>query len=265
MAERMNNLSGKEWLQNSFSIWRDIDKTAEERKLKHPAMFPTQLTARLIDIYSRDHGEVILDPFAGTGSTLISAYRKFKKGIGFELSSDYVKIFKNRILDTNQELNFNKKKIQPELYNEDVLDLLEYIPKHSIDLVITSPPYWDVLNQKRSADKKETRNYSNSENDLGNIADYNQFLEKLKRVFSLIYEAMKPQKYCIVVVMDIRKKSTFYPFHSDLANIMKTIGFIYDDLIIWDRQKEYNNMKPLGYPWVFRINKVHEYIMIFRK
>ena len=69
MAGRMNNLTGKEWLQQSFSIWRDIGKTKDERKLKHPAMFPTQLTSRLIEIFTKDKGEVILDPFLGSGST----------------------------------------------------------------------------------------------------------------------------------------------------------------------------------------------------
>lgn len=47
--------------------------------------------------------------------------------------------------------------------------------------------------------------------------------------------------------------------------MMEHIGFIYDDLIIWDRRHEYNNLKPLGYPAVFRINKIHEYILIFKK
>ena len=65
--------------------------------------------------------------------------------------------------------------------------------------------------------------------------------------------------------MDIRKKNIFYPLHSDIAMEMQKIGFIYDDIIIWDRQHEYNNMRPLGYPYKFRINKVHEYILIFIK
>ncbi|GAG91178.1 unnamed protein product, partial [marine sediment metagenome] len=37
MAERLNKLNGKEWLQYSFSIWKDIQKNKEERSLKHPA------------------------------------------------------------------------------------------------------------------------------------------------------------------------------------------------------------------------------------
>ena len=87
MAGRMNNLDGKTWLQHSFSLWKDIEKTNGERKLKHPAMYPTQLTSRLIDIFTKDKGEVILDPFLGSGSTVVSAYKLGKKGIGFLCST----------------------------------------------------------------------------------------------------------------------------------------------------------------------------------
>mgnify|MGYP000038285119 CR=1 FL=1 len=65
--------------------------------------------------------------------------------------------------------------------------------------------------------------------------------------------------------MDIRKKNRFYHYHSDLAMHLQEIGFIYDDLIIWDRRHEYNNLRPLGYPSVFRINKVHKLILIFQR
>jgi len=65
--------------------------------------------------------------------------------------------------------------------------------------------------------------------------------------------------------MDIRKKDKFYPLHIDITKIMEDIGFELEEFVIWDRQHEYNNMKTLGYPWVFRFNKVHEFICIFWK
>jgi DNA modification methylase len=266
MGERMNNLDGKTWLQYSFSIWKDIEKTNGERKLKHPAMFPTQLTSRLIQIYTKNKGEVVLDPFLGSGSTVLSAYKLGKKGIGFELSKEYIKLSKDRVKDT--QLNLSQKKedlIKPEIYNKTIFEIPNILQKNSVDLVITSPPYWDILTAKRSADRKEIRKYSDSKEDLGNISDYNEFLEKLKQGFEGVYKVLKKGKYCIVVVMDIRKKSKFYPFHIDLINKMQEIGFELDDIIIWDRQKEYNNMRPLGYPYVFRVNKVHEFILIFKK
>lgn len=266
MDKKLNNLSGKEWLQYSLSIWKDIRKNKEEFKLKHPAMFPTQLTSRLINIYTKDEGEVILDPFIGSGSTLISAKELGKKGIGFELSKGYVKLAKKRLSSTQKSLtNLNQKFIEPEVYNKDARNILKFIKENSVDLCITSPPYWDILNQKRTADYKEVRNYSNSKKDLGNIEDYTIFMEQLKEIFSQVYAVLKPNKYCAVIVMDIRKKDRFYPFHIDLTKIMKEIGFELEDYIIWDRQHEYNNCRTLGYPYVFRINKIHEFICIYKK
>ncbi len=263
---KRTTLSGKEWLRYSFSIWKDIEKTSEERKLNHPAMFPSQLTSRLIEIFTRDKGEVVLDPFLGSGNTLISAYKLGRKGIGFELSEQYVKLARDRINNIQLNLKHEKSELfKPEIHNKTVFEIPQILGKDSVDLVITSPPYWDILTEKRSADMRHIRKYSDSEEDLGNIHDYEIFLEKLKNSFAGIYEVLKKGKYCIVVVMDIRKKSKFYPFHMDLINKMKSIGFELDDIIIWDRQKEYNNMRPLGYPFVFRVNKVHEFILIFRK
>jgi len=65
--------------------------------------------------------------------------------------------------------------------------------------------------------------------------------------------------------MDLRKKDKFYPLHFDTSSIAKQEGFSLEDIIIWDRQQEYNNMRPLGYPFKFIVNKIHEYLLIFRK
>ncbi len=84
-------------------------------------------------------------------------------------------------------------------------------------------------------------------------------------MFTGVLQVLKPGKYCIVNVMDIRKKDRFYPLHADLARRMEEVGFIFDDLIIWDRRQEYNNLRTLGYPAVFRLNRIHEFLLIFKK
>lgn len=266
MAEKMNNLSGKEWLQNSFTIWRDIRKTKEETQLKHPAMFPSGLAEKLINIYTKDNGETILDPFLGVGSTLLASKKLNKKGIGVELSKEFAEIAKIRLSKTQLTLDLKQtQEFKQEVINDDANNLLKYIPEESIDLCINSPPYWNILNQKRTVDNKKIRNYSNSNSDLGNMEDYKEFLSKLKSIYEKVYLVLKPNKRCCVVVMDIRKKDKFYPLHIDLVKIMEEIGFELEEFVIWDRQHEYNNMKTLGYPWVFRFNKVHEFICIFWK
>src|SRR3989339_739870 len=265
MGSRMNNFSGKQWLQNSFSIWRDIRKNAEEKKLKHPAMYPIQLCEKLIQIYTKDEGEVILDPFMGIGSTIIAAQNLNKKGIGIDLSKEFYNIAKNRLSSMQLGLTENGSKYKPDLYLGDSRKVLKNLPDSSVDLCINSPPYWDILNQRRTADKKKSVNYSNSDSDIGNINDYDKFLREVKKIYSEVYRMLKINKRCCVVVMDIRKKDKFYPLHIDITNIMRSVGFELEEFVIWDRQHEYNNMKTLGYPYVFRFNKVHEFICIYWK
>jgi DNA modification methylase len=264
-ASRMNNLTGKQWLQNSFTVWRDIRKTLEEKKLKHPAMFPQELVEKLIDIYTKDPGEVVLDPFLGSGSTILAALNKERKGIGIDLSDEYIELTKARVNNFQTGLLSKNRFYDPFIIKDDANNLLKHVKPESVDLVVTYPPYWDILNMKRTADKKMARNYSDSDQDIGNAHDYEQFMKELKKIYTEVYKSMKYNKRCICVVMDIRKKDKFYPFHIDQTKIMQEIGFELEEFVIWDRQHEYNNMKTLGYPWVFRFNKVHEYICIYWK
>jgi DNA modification methylase len=155
--------------------------------------------------------------------------------------------------------------IKPDIHNKDSRKISKTIEAESIDLVVTSPPYWDILNQKRTADGKVIRNYSDDLEDLGNIPDYDLFLSDLKDVYTEVYKVLKPGARCIAVVMDIRKKDKFYPLHEDQSRIMREIGFELDEYVIWDRQRDYNNMKTLGYPYVYRFNRVHEFICIYLK
>jgi len=260
-TKKANELDGKTWLRYSISVWNDIRKSKEEMKLNHPAMFPVQLPKRLIEIYTNDSMKVVLDPFMGSGSTLIAAMELNKQGIGFEISSEYAQLARERL----KNLKLFSMNIQPIIYQEDARKILEYLAENSVDICITSPPYWDILSENRSADNKEIKDYEEKKNNLSVIKSYEEFNRELSKIFEKVYRVLKPGAYCCVNVMDIRKKDKFYAFHSDVANFMQEIGFIFDDLIIWDRRQEYNDLRPLGYPFVFRINRVHEFILIFRK
>lgn len=253
-TKRCNDLTGKEWLQNSFSIWRDIAKTREEKAFKHPASYPAALCEKLIRTFSKPGGAV-LDPFNGIGSTTAAAASLGRDAVGIDLNEAFCDIARQRVANNDQV----------RILCGDSYELLETLPENHFDICVTSPPYWDILNMKRSADQRDIMSYSDNSIDIGNIANYNLFLQALTELFTLVYRVLKPGAYCIVNVMDIRKKSNFYPLHSDLAGVMQQVGYIFDDLIIWDRQADYNNMRPLGYPYRFRINKVHEYLLIFIK
>ena len=260
-----NELDGKRWIQNSISVWSDIRKTSEENRLKHPAMFPGMLVERLVQTFLRPEGEKILDPFSGSGSTIVEVERLGKTGIGIELSPEYAKMGRKRLAEISSNLFAKSHKPHSVIHEASVTEITKLIEPESIDLCITSPPYWDILNQRRTADYKDVRHYGNLDGDLGTIADYEEFLDSLKTVFADVLTVLKPGAYCCVVLMDLRKKNRFFPLHSDFAARMTEVGFIFDDLIIWNRQSEYNNLRPLGYPAVFRVNKVHEFVVLLQK
>lgn len=260
---RANELDGKAWLRNSISVWRDIKKSPEELKLKHPAMFPAQLVQRLIESFTNKKEKVVLDPFMGAGSTLVVSQNLGKIGYGFEISKEYVNVAKNRlILQTDL---FRDSESNQHIFHEDARNLKKYLNNNSVDICITSPPYWDILSQRRTADNRQIKDYEEKRGNLGAIKNYKSFLEELSKIFVLVYKVLNPGKYCIVVVMDIRKRNKFYPYHMDITYFMEKIGFIVDDIIIWDRRNDYSNLRPIGYPSVFRINKIHEYLLIFQK
>ncbi len=256
--KRANSLDGKTWIRYSISVWNDLQKSSRERALRHPALFPARLAERIVETFSRKD-ELILDPFMGSGSTLIGAGRLGRRAIGLEISGEYLDIFRKRL----EEEVITRSHIQA--FQDDARRLGKYVAPGTLDLCLTSPPYWNILKEKRTADHKPTRYYGDSSSDLGNIADYPLFLETVKEIFLQVFQSLKDGGYCIVILMDVRKKDKFYPLHMDLAAEMVSLGFLLDDIIIWDRRAEYNRLRPLGYPYVFRINKVHEYILIFRK
>jgi len=260
--KRANDLDGRTWTRYSISIWSDIRKSKEELHLGHPATFPIALVTRLIQVFASADDRVVLDPFVGVGTTALAAKRLGKHGIGIELSPEYVEVARERC---ESQTFFDVTGGAAVIHCADAMDLDSFVERESVDLVVTSPPYWDVLTEKRTADYKEIRNYGSEARDLGRIPGYRDFLLGLKEVFVKVYAAMRTGAYCCVIVMDLRKKDKFFPFHSDVARFMEEIGFIYDDLIIWDRRHDYNNMRPLGYPSVFRVNKAHEFILIFKK
>ena len=279
-AKRANSLDGREWERYSISIWSDVKKTPEEKRLGHPAMFPLALAIRLIRCFTPDGESVVLDPFAGVGATPIAAEMLGKTGVGVELNDEFAAKARSRETPLSGLADFTPAASLDDsgtptaavprlgkrvIHSDDANMLLLHVAPSTVDFVLTSPPYWDILLQDRSADGKAIRHYGEEEKDLGKIPDYDVFIKALGKVFHQVFVAMKPGAYCVVVVMDIRKKSRFYPFHSDVAAMMEELGFIYDDVIIWDRRHEYNNMRPLGYPSKFRINKAHEFLLIFQK
>ena len=180
--------------------------------------------------------------------------------VGFDINQDYLDVFQNRLS------LFDGEDDRWSYHVQDARTLGATLEPGTVEICITSPPYWDILNRKRTADLKAARSYSGNDADLGNISEYDQFLDALMTVAEQVGLALRPRGYFVLNIMDLRKGPNFYPLHQDASNAVLQSGrFTLEDIIIWDRQADYNSMRPLGYPYKFIINKVHEYLLVFRQ
>ncbi|HUV91627.1 MAG TPA: site-specific DNA-methyltransferase [Anaerolineales bacterium] len=98
---RENTITKGEFLEWTKSVWTFPAVSAKQ--VGHPAPFPEELPYRLIQLYTFK-GDVVLDPFAGSGSTCLSAIKNERNYVGYDIDSDYVKLAEKRILNYTSQL-----------------------------------------------------------------------------------------------------------------------------------------------------------------
>jgi len=103
--QRKSTISRDEFLEFTKSIWTFPAEPAT--KVGHPAPFPVELPYRLIELYTFE-GEVVLDPFMGSGQTAIAAIKARRHYVGYEINEEYVKLAKRRIHEFSQTFNSPK-------------------------------------------------------------------------------------------------------------------------------------------------------------
>ena len=271
---KLNNLTGKEWIPETKSYWfqKGLGKNSREAKIEkmHPAPFSFQDVERLIKFFTKEK-DIVMDPFLGVGSTLKAAALTNRGGIGIELTPKWVELSKVRLEKEVGPGTAKKFKI----INGDSSKELAKLRDNSVDFIVTSPPYWNILHKKdqkiikqRVANGLETQ-YSNDERDLGNVNDYSDFLNILVNKFILESgRVLKNKKYFALFVSDFRHKSKFVSFHSDLIKMID--GVIHNDFKL-DLQgvkvliQNHKSLHPYGDPFAYVENIHHQYILIFRK
>jgi DNA modification methylase len=263
----LNDLPAREWLKFQKSWFIHNPPPRKKGVLQHPAKFPETLAEEFIRFFTKEDGTV-LDPMAGTGSTLVAALRARRRSIGIELNEKYVAIAR-RILAEEIEAQGKRfpKKYQPRLFHADAAAASE-LDLPPIDYVLTSPPYWDMLRMRGSATQKKRKDsgldvfYSDDPRDLGNVADYEKFLEGLCRIYEALYPLLKPQAYLTIIVKNVKKGGRMYPLAWDIG---KRLGQTYTlkDERIWAQDNQRLAPYGLGSAWVS--NTFHHYCLQFRK
>jgi len=104
--DRKNTITRDEFLELTKSIWKFNTESA--KKVKHPAPFPVELPRRLIELYTFK-GDVVLDPFIGSGTTGIAAIQTGRNFVGYDISKEYVDIANKRIKDSTAQQKLSSK------------------------------------------------------------------------------------------------------------------------------------------------------------
>lgn len=267
---RLNDLTAKEWIPETVSVWiqRGLGQSHAHAQIEkqHPAPFSFQDVGRLVRFFTKS-GELVLDPFVGVGSTLKAAALEGRRGIGFELNAKYVALARKRLKEELAEELIACHDQQ--VVQGDARVLIPTLKPSSVKLVVTSPPYWNILHKEDHKAKQErisrgldTR-YSCDSADLGNIETYPEFLETLANTLALTRRCLMDGGYLCAIVGDFRHKSKYYMFHADLAREMERFGYTLKGIkVLYQRHKR---IFPYGFPYSYVPNLHHQYIVVLAK
>lgn len=273
----LNSLTGSEWTLHGKSV-QTFNGTITEKRKKHGAAYPLSLAKHFIEIYSKE-GDTVFDPFAGVGTTLDAANLLKRHSLGVELNMDFIKLFNQGIdiKDGKQNVNYQRA-----IFHGSALDIGDFVPQNTVDFILTSPPYSNLLNKIRDnfADKDYKNNpyknqgrklakpYSTDDQDLGNLT-YEKYLFAMQKLFNSLLLIAKDGAYNVWVVRDYRDLGNNLPYinlHGDLINIATKAGWKMWDLVIWDQSNQRKLVRLGGNKSRrFYFNIGHSFILVFRK
>lgn len=243
---------------------------------QHGGMKPPELAQLLIETFSKNQKDLILDPFAGVGGTLLGASLTSREAIGIDINEQWKSIY----LQVSQEAKFIPQKF---LVGDSREILDKEIPSESVDLILTDVPYWamDKLKKTRGRfsrageDSKGKLPSPLKKFDHTPLQTIEEWLTLNQEVFGICYQKLKPQRFLIVFIGNMyrtmKEKASgknirvgrFLMLTSSLANVLLEIGYEFDQEIVW-----YSPDKALhvfGYPFSYIPSVVHQSILIFKK
>jgi len=266
LVNRLNDLSNKEWLKFQKSWFVHNPPRRRQEVLRHPAKFPETLAQEFIEFFTKQ-GQHVLDPMAGTGSTMVAALRSGRHSYGVELNPGYAEIARQVIEEERAALGARAQGLTAKMYTDDASNIaaLELPP---IDYLFTSPPYWDMLRARGAETQRERRRdgdldvtYSDHPDDLGNIDDYEEFLERLVGVYVALKPILREGAYLTIIVKNVKKGGVIYPLAWDLAGRLR-VTYALKDEKIWCQDNIRLAPYGMGNAWVS--NTFHHYCLQFR-
>lgn len=242
---------------NTDSLWI-IDKrdNSGAHSGHYHGNFVPQVANQLIQRYTKA-GDWVVDPFMGSGTTLIEAQRLGRNSIGIELNKTVAD-------EANQRIKSEAPaKVRTKVYvgNSATIDSARLLVEQSIDkvqLIIFHPPYWDIVK------------FSDSKSDLSNATNLEAFLEAFGKIIDNTTASLEPGRYCALVIGDKYMNGQVVPLGFYCMNLFLERGFIQKAIIVKNFGETKGKQNQTGI-WRYRalasdyaIFK-HEYIFVFKK
>lgn len=263
----INCLSAKDWLKSQIGVWQFFYEGRDIRnKELHPATFPISLAKKVISLFTHE-GELVLDPFVGSGTTLLAAQDVNRNAIGFDLQDKYINLCATRLASDNF---FNKA--QQIAIQDDAREIAKYLEPETVSLIWTSPPYANLLNRARKNKSRRDRDngqlgkveqYSQDERDLGTMP-LEQYATTMGDIFERLLPLLKPKGHCVINVPDMWWENQRITIHVSLVEELRRRGYELRNIIIWDRTNIVNNIGIFGWPSNYiTMGTTFEYLLDF--
>jgi DNA modification methylase len=263
----INCLEAKEWLKSQIGVWEFFYEARDIRdKDVHPATFPISLAKKVISLFTHE-GELVVDPFVGSGTTLVAAQDLNRNAVGFDLQEKYVQLCSKRLANNN--LFNNSRQIAIE---DDARNISAYIEPESVSLLWTSPPYANLLNRARKNKSRRDRKngqlgkveqYSQDERDLGTMP-LDEYAQAMGDIYEGLLPLLKPKAHCVINVPDMWWENQRITIHIALVEELRKRGYELRNIIIWDRTNIVNNIGIFGWPSNYiTMGTTFEYLLDF--
>jgi DNA modification methylase len=260
---QFNELTGTEWIRftRSWFVCNPPRRGASE--IEHPAKFPERMVEEFVRFFTRS-GEIVLDPFGGVGSTVAAAHQHGRNGVGVEINPAFLALARGR-----SDIPDDALLLEGDARN--ARSLLQARGIEQVQMILTSPPYWDMLRKSRGGvlSVQKTRKarglrefYSDDSRDLGNIADYREFVDALRDIFVGLRSLLAPDRYMVIVCQNVRTpEGIVRPLAWDLtAALSEAYHFKGERIWVQDNKK----LGIWGYPTEFVTNVHHHYCLVFK-
>lgn len=241
-GDKMNNAFNLE----SNSIWSFKDRgNLNGHKGDYRGNWTPFVPRNIILRYSKED-DLVLDQFLGSGTTLMESKLLNRRGVGIDINMAAINIAMERIKNIKGNTFMYIKK-------GDARNL-DFIKNESIDLICTHPPYSNIIK------------YSKDINEDLSLMSINNYYENINKVAEEAFRVLKKDKYCTIMIGDIRKNGFVIPLGFNVMNIFLKNNFRLKEIII----KEQHNCKSTE-KWreISKKNNFlliqHEYIFVLKK